>query len=43
VKTVAQCLTLFALEFDQTMRNVVLVQKIIELMSLTPTARGEHT
>src|SRR5215471_12018276 len=39
----AQRLTLFALEFDQTMQDVVLVQKIVELMSVTPVARSEHT
>src|SRR5262245_48798645 len=39
----AQRLTLFALEFDQTMQDVVLVQKIVELMSVTPAARSEHT
>ena len=31
MKAVAQCLTLFTLEFDQTMRDVVLVQKVVEL------------
>src|SRR5262245_14507517 len=36
-------LALFALEFDQTVRDVVLVQKIVELMSVTPAARSEHT
>src|SRR5262245_10261428 len=39
----AQRLTLFALEFDQTMQDVVLIQKIVELMSIAGTARSEHT
>src|SRR5215472_12083035 len=39
----AQRLTLFALEFDQTMWDVVLVQKIVELMSVTRAARSNHT
>jgi hypothetical protein len=43
VKAIAQGLTLFALEFDQTMRDVVLIQKIVELVSVTRAARSEHT
>src|SRR2546430_7476730 len=43
MKAVAHGLTLFALEFDQTMGDVVLVQKIVELMSVTRAAHSQHT
>jgi hypothetical protein len=43
VKAVAQRLTLFALEFNQPMWDVVLIQKIVESMSLSLVPRSEHT
>ena len=42
MKTVAQRLALFALEFDQPMRDVILIQKIVELMSITRATRSQH-
>src|SRR6266478_2341020 len=43
MKAVAHGLALLALEFNQTMRDVVLVQKIVELMSVTRAAHSQHT
>ena len=43
MEPVGQRLTLFALEFDQTMWDVVLIQKIVELMGIPRAARSEHT
>jgi hypothetical protein len=43
VKSVGQRLTLFALERDQSMRDVVLIQKIVELTSVTCAARSQYT
>ena len=33
MQTFAQCLSLFALEFDEPMRNTILIEKIIKLAS----------
>src|SRR5437667_5560280 len=43
MQTLAQRPALSALKFDQPMRDVVFVQEIVELMSITRAARSEHT
>ena len=42
MKTFAQCLALFALKFYQPMRDAILVEKIIELMSIARVATGQN-
>src|SRR2546430_9639529 len=43
MKTFAQCFALFTLKFYQPMRDAILVQKIIELMSIARVAAGQNT
>src|SRR2546425_11723009 len=43
MKTFAQCFALFALKFYQPMRDAILVEKIIELMSIARVAAGQNT
>ena len=43
MKTFAQRLPLFALKFYQPVRNAILVEKIIELMSVARVAAGQNT
>ena len=43
MKTFAQRLPLFAFKFDQPMRDAVLVEKIIELMSIARVAASQNT
>ena len=43
MKTFAQRLPLFALKFYQPMRDAILVEKIIELMSIARVAAGQNT
>ena len=43
MKTFAQRLPLFALKFDQPMRDAILVEEIIELMSIARIAAGQNT
>src|SRR5258708_35539957 len=39
----AQCFALFAIKFYQPVRNAILVEKIIELMSIARVAAGQNT
>ena len=43
MKTFAQRLSLFALKFHQPMRDAILVEEIIELMSIARIAAGQNT
>ena len=43
VKTFAQRLSLFAFKFDQPMRDAILIEEIIELMSIARIAAGQNT
>src|SRR5207248_4726110 len=43
MKTFAQCLALFAFKFDQPMRDAILVEEIIELMSIARIAVCQNT
>ena len=43
MKTFAQRLPLFTLKFYQPMRDAILVEKIIELMSIARVAAGQNT
>src|SRR6266550_3564827 len=43
MKTFAQCFALFTLKFYQPMRDAILVEKIIELMSIARVAAGQNT
>ena len=42
MQTFAQGLSLFALKFDEPMRDMIFVEEIIELMSFACAAGREH-
>jgi hypothetical protein len=45
VETFAECLSLFAFKYDQAMRNTILVEEIVQLMSksLIPLRYDTHS
>jgi hypothetical protein len=45
VETFAECLSLFTFKYDQAMRNTILVEEIVQLMSkpLIPPGQDTHS